>query len=126
MCVIILVIGPASGELHRLFSVGKVFQKMIVEELRAVVAIKPSQEKRQGCLDIFDLLYYNCFSFAPDSSLFCPAGGDIHTVEGKGKPVAYRVAKSPLRLDYVTQVLIWCISIGYTINKDLKGDIYDC
>lgn len=42
------------------------------------------------------------------------------------KPEAYRVAKSPLRLDYVTQALIWCISIGYTNNKELKGDIYDC
>ena len=63
---------------------------MIVEELRAVVAIKPSQGKRQGCLDIFDLLYYSRFSFAPDSSLFCPASGDIHTVEGKGKHARHR------------------------------------
>lgn len=39
MGVVILVVGPASGKLHRLFPLGKVSQEMMIEELGAV---KPS------------------------------------------------------------------------------------
>ena len=85
MGVIVLMIGPASGELHGLISLVKVPHQMPIQELRAVVAVKSKQRKRQGVFDILDLLEDLCFAFAPDRSLFGPAGGNIYGVYGIGE-----------------------------------------
>ncbi len=85
MGVIVLMIGPASGKLHGLISLVKVAHQMPIQELRAVIAVKPKQRERQGVFDILDLLEDLCFPFAPDRSLFCPAGGNIYGVYGIGK-----------------------------------------
>jgi len=82
MGVIVLVIGPASGKLYGLISLVKVPHQMPIQELRAVIAVKPKQRERQGVFDILDLPKDLCFAFAPDRSLFCPAGGNIHGVYG--------------------------------------------
>jgi len=75
--VIIFVIGTASGELDGLFSLSKMFEEVMVEELRSVVTIEAQQGERQAGFDIFDLLQDIRFSFSPDGSLFGPAGGDV-------------------------------------------------
>src|SRR5512139_3480452 len=85
MSVIVIVIGPASGKLHGLISLVKVPHQMPIQELRAVIAVKPKQRKRQGVFDILNLRKNLCFPFTPDRSLFCPAGSNIHGVYGIGK-----------------------------------------
>jgi hypothetical protein len=55
MGVVIFVIGPASGELDGLFSLGEVFGEGSVEELMAVIAIEAEDGKREGFFDVFDL-----------------------------------------------------------------------
>ena len=85
MGVIVLVIGSASGEADGTFSLGKMAQEMMVEKLRSIIAIKPQQRERQRLLDMVDLFEDASFSLSPDRSLFAPAGGDIHTVNGVGE-----------------------------------------
>ena len=85
MSVVILMIGSASGKLHGLISLVKVLQQMPIQELRAVIAVKPKQRERQGVFDILNLLKDLCFAFTPDRPLFCPAGADIYGVYGIGK-----------------------------------------
>src|SRR5271157_3844509 len=85
MGVIVFMIGPASGKLHGLLSLVKVPHQMPIQELGAVIAIKPKQRERQGVFDILDLPEDLCFAFAPDRSLFCPAGGYINGVYSIGK-----------------------------------------
>ena len=58
---------------------------MPIQELRAVIAVEPKQRERQGVFDILDLSENLCFAFAPDRSLFGPAGGNIHGIYGIGK-----------------------------------------
>ena len=83
--VIIFVIGTASGELDGLFSLSKMFEEVMVEELRSVVTIEAQQGERQAGFDIFDLLQDIRFSFSPDGSLFGPAGGDVDAVNRIGE-----------------------------------------
>src|SRR5512141_1300304 len=85
MGVIVLVVRPASGKLHGFVSLVKVSHQMPIQELRAVIAVEPKQRERQGVFDILDLPENLCFAFAPDRSLFCPAGGNIDGVYGIGK-----------------------------------------
>ena len=42
MCIIILMICPATGKLYPLWSFGKMSQEMIIEELSAVITVKPA------------------------------------------------------------------------------------
>ncbi len=85
MSVIVFMIGSASGKLHRLISLVKVPHQMPIQELRAVIGVKPKQRERQGGFDVLELPQDLCFAFAPDRSLFCPAGGNIDGVEGVNK-----------------------------------------
>lgn len=41
MGVVVLVVGPASCKLHGVLSVSEVSPKMMIQELRAVVTVKP-------------------------------------------------------------------------------------
>jgi hypothetical protein len=83
--VIVFVIGSASGELDGAFSLGKVSEEMVIEELRSVIAVKPKQGKGQRFFDMVDLFQDAGFSLSPDCPLFTPARGDIDTVNGVGK-----------------------------------------
>src|SRR5512139_590150 len=83
--VIVLMIGPASGKLHGLISLVKVPHQMPIQELRAVIAVKPKQRERQGVFDILNLLEDFYFAVTPECSLFSPAGGNIYGVYGIGK-----------------------------------------
>ena len=83
--IVIFVIGPASGELDGLFSVGEVPEEVIIEELAAVVAIEAEDGEREDFFDMFDLFQDTCFPLSPDGPLFCPAGGDIDEVDGIGE-----------------------------------------
>ena len=84
MCVVVFMIGSASGELDGLFSVGEVPEEVIVEELAAVIAIKAEDGKREGFFDVFDLFQDTRLAFSPYCPLFCPAGSDIGEVKGIG------------------------------------------
>ena len=53
--VIIFVIGTASGELDGLFSLGKMSEEVVIEELGSVVTIEAKQGERQGGFDILNL-----------------------------------------------------------------------
>jgi hypothetical protein len=53
--VIIFVIGTASGELDGLFSLGKMFEEVVIEEFGAVVTIEAKQGEGQGGFNIFNL-----------------------------------------------------------------------
>ena len=85
MGVVILVIGSASGELDGAFSLGEMTQQMVIEELRPIIAIESEEAEGQSVLDMVDLFEDAGFSLSPDRSLFAPAGGDIHTVDGVGE-----------------------------------------
>ena len=82
MGVVIFMIGPASGELDGLFSLGEVFQEGSVEELTAVVAIEAEEREREGFFDVFDLLKGAGFAGSPDGALFSPSGGNVDEVDG--------------------------------------------
>ena len=58
---------------------------MIIEEFAAIVTIEAEQGKGQRVFDVFDLFEDVCFPFSPDRSLFRPAGGNIHAVNGIGE-----------------------------------------
>src|SRR5512139_33748 len=85
MGVIVLMIGSASGKVHGFVSLVKVPHQMPIQELRAVIAVKPKQREREGVFDILDLRKDFCFPFTPDRSLFCPAGSNIDGVYGVNK-----------------------------------------
>jgi hypothetical protein len=53
--VIIFVIGSASSEVDGLFSLSKMSEEVVIEELRSVVTIEAQQGERQGGFNIFDL-----------------------------------------------------------------------
>jgi len=55
---------------------------MPIKEFRAIIAVKPEQREREGIFNVLDLFKDFCFPFPPDGSLFCPARGDIHGIEG--------------------------------------------
>jgi hypothetical protein len=82
--VIVFMIGPASGKLYGLLSL-KVLHQMPVQELPAVIAVKPKQGERQGVFDILNLLKDVGFAFPPDRSLLCPVGSNIYGVYGIGE-----------------------------------------
>ena len=58
---------------------------MIIEKLSAIVAVEAKQGEGQSLFDLFDLFEGIRFSFAPDSSLFGPAGGNIDAINGIGE-----------------------------------------
>ena len=58
---------------------------MIIEEFAAIVAIEAEQGEGQRFFDVFDLFEDVGFPFSPDGSLFRPAGGNIHAVDGIGE-----------------------------------------
>lgn len=89
MGVIVFVIGTASGEVDRVFSVGEVSQEVVIKEFGAIVAIEAEQGEGQGLFDVFDLFQDTGFSLSPDGPLFSPAGGDIHAVDGIGEHTGY-------------------------------------
>lgn len=78
MGIVIFMVWPTSGKLHRLDFIAKVFNKVVIDEFAAIIAVKAFQWKRKPGLDIFYLLKDSVFAFAPDSVLFCPAGSDIN------------------------------------------------
>ena len=91
MGVIVLMIGPGSGKLHGFVSLVQVLHQMPIQELRAVIAVKPKQRERQGVFDILDLLKDVRFAFAPDGSLFRPACCNIDGVNGVDKLAEQRL-----------------------------------
>ena len=85
MGVIIFVIGTATGKVDRAISLGEVFEEVIIEEFAAIVAIKAQQGEGQSLFNLFDLIEGVGFAFAPDGTLFGPAGGNVDTVDGIGE-----------------------------------------
>ena len=65
---------------------------MIIEELATIVAIEAKQGEGQSLFDPFDLFEGVRFSFAPDGSLFGPAGGNIDAIDGVGEHTGEGVA----------------------------------
>ena len=47
VCVIIFVVGTASGEVDGLFSLGKVSEEVVIKELRSVVTIEAKQGEKE-------------------------------------------------------------------------------
>ena len=80
--VIILVVRPAAGESDRRFSLGKMSQQVVIEELGAVIAIEAQKGEGQHLLQVIDLLQDTHFSLTPDGPLFGPAGGNVDEIQG--------------------------------------------
>ncbi len=90
--IVLFVVGAAAGELDGFFSLGEVAIEVVVEEFGTVVAIEAEEGERERGFDVLDLLEDTGFSFAPDSSLFGPAGGDIEGVDGVGEHAGEGIA----------------------------------
>src|ERR1700690_3771009 len=90
--VVVLVVSSASSKLDGLFSVREVSKQVMVQELRAVVRIKPFGLKGKSLFNIFYLFENIRLSFAPYVSLLSPYGGDINAVYGECKHAGHRVA----------------------------------
>src|SRR5271157_2517707 len=84
MCIVIFVIGSASGELDGLFSFGKVSLEVIVEELASIITIEAEHREREYFFYVFNLFQDACFTLSPYGTLFGPAGGNIYEVNGIG------------------------------------------
>ena len=82
MGVVFVVVGAAAGELDGLFFLGEVTVEVVVEEFASVIGVEVEQGEREELFDMADLLDDAGFAFAPDGSLFGPAGGDIDDIEG--------------------------------------------
>jgi len=85
MGVVIFVVGSGASKLHGAFSLGEMFEEVIIEELAAIVTIEAAQGEGERFFDVFDLFEDVGFPFSPDSSLFRPAGGNVDTVNGIGE-----------------------------------------
>lgn len=85
MGIILTVVSPAAGKLHRLLSFRKMSEEVVIQEFASVITIEAKQGERDRLLDIFDLFQDPVFSLAPDGPLFGPAGGDIDTIDRKGE-----------------------------------------
>ena len=83
--VVLFMVGAAAGELDGLFPLGEVAIEVVVEEFGAVVAVEAEEREGERFFDVFDLGQDVRFTFAPDGSLFGPAGGDINAVDGIGE-----------------------------------------
>ena len=83
--VVLFVVGAAAGELDGFFSLGEVAVEVVVKEFGAVIAVEAEEGEGERFFDILDLFQDTGFSFAPDGSLFGPAGGDIDAVDGVGE-----------------------------------------
>jgi len=92
MGVVVVVVGAAASELDGLFFLGEVAQEVVVEEFGSVVGVEAEQGEREGLFDMADLLEDGGFAFAPDGSLFGPAGGDVDDIEGVGEHAGERFA----------------------------------
>ena len=90
--VIFVVVGAAAGELGGRFFLGEVVVEVVVEEFGSVIGVEAEQGEREGLFNILDLFEDAGFAFAPDGSLFGPAGGDIDNIEGIGKHAGEGVA----------------------------------
>ena len=90
--VVFVVVGAAAGELDGLFLLGEVAVEVVVKEFGSVIGVEAEHGEREGLFDIVDLLEDGGFAFAPDGSLFGPAGGDIDGIEGIGEHAGEGVA----------------------------------
>jgi hypothetical protein len=62
-----------------------VAHQVVVEELRAVIAIEAKEGKGERLFDVTDLLEDGSFAASPDGALFAPSGGNINTINGIGE-----------------------------------------
>ncbi len=92
MSVVLIVVGAAAGELDGLGSLREVAEEVVVKEFGAVIAVEAEEGEREGGFDVLDLFQDAGFAFAPDGSLFGPAGGDIDGIDGIGEHAGERVA----------------------------------
>ncbi len=60
-------------------------QEVIIQKLGSVIAIEAEQGEGESFFDLFDPFQGLGFSFAPDGSLFSPAGSDVYTVNCVGE-----------------------------------------
>jgi hypothetical protein len=56
-------------------------EQVVIEKLTTIVGIKPQEWKREHFFNVFDLFQNSFLSFAPDSPLLSPSGGDINEVD---------------------------------------------
>lgn len=85
MGIIVFVISTATGKVDGVFSLGEVFEEVVIEEFPSIVAIKAEEGEGQDFFDLFDLIEGIGFAFSPDGALFGPAGGNVDTVECIGE-----------------------------------------
>ncbi len=71
---------------------GEMSEEVMIEELGAVIAIEAEQGEGERLFDVFDLFQDAGLSFPPDGSLFGPASGDVHAVDGIGDHSGYGFA----------------------------------
>ena len=83
--VVVFVISSTSRELDGFFSLGKVPEEVLVEELASVIAIEAEDGEREMFFDVFDLFQDSCFALSPYGTLLSPSGGDIYEVDGIGE-----------------------------------------
>ena len=83
--VVFFVVGAAASKLDGFGALREMAVEVVVKEFGAVVAIEAEEREREKGLDMLDLLEDIGLAFAPDGSLFGPAGGDIDGVEGVGE-----------------------------------------
>ena len=57
--------------------------EMMVQEFRTIVGVKTEDSKGQRGLNVDYLSDNPVMTFAPNSTLFGPGGGNIHHVDGK-------------------------------------------
>jgi hypothetical protein len=82
MGVVIFAVWPASGELDRVNFIAKVFNEVVIYEVAAIITVKTAQREGKPGFNVFYLFQDTGFPFAPDSSLFSPAGSDVNQIDG--------------------------------------------
>jgi len=115
--VVVFVISSATSKTYGLFTIGKMTEQMIIEELTAVVGIKAQERKRKHFFDVFDLFQDAFFSFAPDGSLFRPSGGDVGKINGIGIHAHQGIATMSYRVGFKKTWSAFIPLVG--VNGDL-------
>lgn len=82
MGVIVFVVWPASGKLDRVNFIAKVFNEVVIYKFAPIITIKTAQREGKPGFNVFYFFKNTGFPFAPDSSLFSPAGSDVNQIDG--------------------------------------------
>lgn len=79
--VVVLLVWPAAGELHRLFPLLAPVEQVLVDEFAPVVAVQPQEREGQSGFDVLEPFERVGLAAISDRARLHPGGADVDRVE---------------------------------------------